>query len=132
MDTTQMQQPRTQPVNTSRIEAYHLCESIIDIYENVFDDGHRLRSALVGALDYENGLIGMHDLAAHHRIASSVVYDTVTAAVNSDGETAWGIHPALMVAYAIQETLAMHVDLAEVQRRVDEALRYAGKKRRVH
>lgn len=112
-----------------RMEAYHIAESVLDIYESVFPDDLRLRMTMPGAYDYVTGLINEKQLAEHRNLAQAVLDDVGILASQADTESAWVLHPAVMAAYAIAMALDPEINMSEIHHKAGEAFKYAPQKK---
>lgn len=116
---------KTAAQQRSRIEGYHLCESALPVFEEVFGECLLLRSAMVGALDYANGIIDEKMLAEYRRDAMRVINESAKALLRAPKGLAEPANGGIMAAYAILESLEPVVNLAEVQRKVDKAFQFS-------
>lgn len=112
-----------------RMEAFHLCESALPIYEEFFGESLFLRAAMVGAYDYATGLVDKKGLAEYHRDAQAVIDRSAQAMLRAPIGMAKQASGGIMAAYAILESLEQDINLAEVQRKVDKAFSFSPSRR---
>jgi hypothetical protein len=116
-----------------RLEAYHIGESVLPIFEAIFPNILTPRMALPVALDVVNGIHDYHTMAVANEYLQGAIDDAHAATSEVGPDAVWDYHAACMAATTISLALAPVVDLGAVQHAASEALRWSSSpSRRTH